>query len=313
MRVFVTGASGYIGGAVVRQLVRRDHEVVGLARSEASAATVRRKGAEAVFGDMGDPDVLQRGLAGVQAVVHAASPAHPTGLLQRGRWETVIEQKVQATELLVQSALRARVEVFVMSGGAKVARPREPGGWVDEHYPPSSYSPRSRLLLDPENVVRLAMHERNLPAVFMRPSFAYGYSGRFGTHMVPALKAGNFLVFGKGDYWWSVAYVDDVAEAYALAVEKQPIGETFIVVDDDPVRFKDFIGYTAELLKVRPPRSIPLWLARIIAGADLVDQMTVNACYSNARIKRELGWEPRYKSYREGLPVALAEVARGQL
>jgi nucleoside-diphosphate-sugar epimerase len=311
MRVFVTGAAGFIGGAVVRQLVRRGHEVAGLARDAESAAAVQRNGATPVVGDMNDQATLERGLLNAQAVVHAASPAPPTGPFQRGRWHTLIEQKTQATELLVESALRARVQVFVMTGGAQVARPREPGGWVNETVPPGSHSPVSRWVLDPENVVRLARHERKLPAVFMRPAFAYGNGGRFGRLIVPQLKAGNFFIPGKGDYWWSVAHVDDVAEAYALALEQAPIGETFLVVDDEPVQFKDFLAYVAELLKVRPPRSLPLWLARIIPGPEIVEEITVNACYSNAKIKRELDWEPRYKSYREGVPVALAEIASG--
>ena len=309
MRVFVTGGSGFIGGAVVRQLVRRGHRVTSLARTEAGAEVVRRNGAEVVPGDMNDREALERGMAGAQAVVHAASPASAERPPRGKGWQAVIAEKVQATELLAEAALRNRVEVFVMSGGARVARPAEPGGWVNEAIPPAIHSPVSRLLLDPENVVRLARLERKLPAVCMRPSFAYGSGGTFGGFMVPAMQSGNFLLYGSGEYWWSVAHVDDVAEAYALAVEQMPVGETFIVADDHPVKFKDFVTYTAELLKVRGPRSIPVWLARMVAGADRLEYLMVDARYSNAHIKQVLGWQARYPSYREGVPVALAEIA----
>lgn len=156
MRVFVTGGSGFIGGAVVRQLVRRGHEVVSPARSEAGAVLARRNGAEVILGDMNEREALERGLAGAQAVVHAASPASADRPPRGQGWEAVIAEKVQATELLAESALRARVQVFVMSGGARVARPGEPGGWVNEAIPPTIHSPVSRLLLDPENAIRLA-------------------------------------------------------------------------------------------------------------------------------------------------------------
>ena len=110
---------------------------------------------------------------------------------------------------------------------------------------------------------------------------------------------------GKGDNWWDVVRVEDVAAALVLATERAADGSVYHVADDDPIRFYDFIALAAEALGIGKPRRIPVGLARLIGGADPVLAVTRSAKTANNRIKRELGWAPRYPNARTGVPDAI--------
>jgi nucleoside-diphosphate-sugar epimerase len=116
---------------------------------------------------------------------------------------------------------------------------------------------------------------------------------------------------GGGQNWWDVVRVEDVATAIADAVERAQPGATYHVVDDQPIRYADFVGLTATALGVGAPRRIPAWLARLAAGADPVAAVMRSARSSNARIKSELGWSPRFPTAAVGVPDAVAALAAG--
>jgi nucleoside-diphosphate-sugar epimerase len=117
------------------------------------------------------------------------------------------------------------------------------------------------------------------------------------------------VVIGAGQNWWDVVRVEDVASACVEAAEKAPSGSLYHVVDDEPIRYYDFVALTAEALGVGPPRKIPPWLARIVAGSGPIEAVMRSARSSNERIKRELGWTPAFPSAREGVPDAVAKLA----
>ena len=146
--------------------------------------------------------------------------------------------------------------------------------------------------------------------MIIRPSHVYGPGGWFVEEFVNRLRQpGRFAVIGSGDNWWDVVRAEDVASACADAAERAPAGALYHVVDDEPIRFYDFVALAADALGTGPPRRVPAWLARLAAGADPVRAVTRSAKSSNARIKSELGWKPRFPSAREGVPDALAAIA----
>jgi nucleoside-diphosphate-sugar epimerase len=116
-------------------------------------------------------------------------------------------------------------------------------------------------------------------------------------------------VIGSGKNWWDVVHVDDVAGAFVAAVEDAPGGALYHVADDDPITLYDFVALTAEALGVGRPRRIPAGLARLAAGRHAVTAVVRSARTSNERIKRELGWSPRFASARQGVPAAVAGLA----
>ena len=99
-----------------------------------------------------------------------------------------------------------------------------------------------------------------------------------------------------------------MASACVDATERAPAGAVYHVVDDEPIRYYDFVALTAKALGVGSPRRIPAWLAKRVAGADPVRAVVRSARSSNARIKRELGWAPRFASANQGVPDAVARL-----
>jgi nucleoside-diphosphate-sugar epimerase len=153
------------------------------------------------------------------------------------------------------------------------------------------------------------VRESGMHGVIVRPGHVYGPGGWYEHEFVTRLRQpGRFAVIGRGDNWWDVVRVEDVATAIADAVERAPDGAVYHVADDQPVTFYDFVALTADALGVGAPRRIPAPLARLIAGREPVAAAVRSARTSNERIKRELGWEPRFPGAREGVPDAVAQL-----
>jgi nucleoside-diphosphate-sugar epimerase len=149
------------------------------------------------------------------------------------------------------------------------------------------------------------------PIIQMIPGQIYGPGGMF-LEMYKMLKSGRFGVVGKGDNRVPRIHVEDCAEAYVLALEKMPVNESFIIADDTPVTMREFMEFMASCVGMSKIRTIPRIMARLIMGKLLLETMGIDCVVSNAKLKRVLGWKPKYPSYRDGLPSAI-EVIESQL
>lgn len=294
MRVLVTGASGFLGGAVCAELTARGHEVAALVRRPGSEP----EGTQAMAGDLTDAEALRAALASAapEYVVHLA--AEIATQRDAGRIEEV---NVEGTRRLLKACRDAGGPRFLFA--STVVTGDADGALLDEEstLPVETVYGRSKQV--GESLVR----ESGLGAVIVRPSHVYGPGGWYANDIVARLRQpGRFAVVGSGHNLWDVVHVEDVARAMADAVERAPAGALYHVVDDEPIRYRDFLALTAEALGLGPPRRVPAWLARIAAGRDPVAAVLRSARSSNARIKRELGWEPRFASARQGVPDAVA-------
>jgi nucleoside-diphosphate-sugar epimerase len=155
--------------------------------------------------------------------------------------------------------------------------------------------------------------DSGLPAVVVRPSHVYGPGGWYADELLPRLlQPGRFAVIGRGENLWDVVHVDDVVAALVLAAERPTPSPIYHVVDDEPITFYDFMALSARQLGVGPPRRIPSALARVVAGGNAVTAAVRSARSSNARIKRELGWQPRFPTAPEGVADAVGRLALGR-
>lgn len=297
MRVLVTGASGFLGGVVCKELIGRGHDVYALVRREGSEPP----GTSAVAGDLTDAASLTRAVqsARPESVVHLAAE-----IASQRDPKKINEANVEGTRRLIAACEAAGVRRMlftstVVTGDAK-------GALLEEKTPLPVETAYGRSKQEGERLLR----ESSLEEVVIRPSHVYGAGGWFVEEFVNRLRRpGRFAVIGTGENWWDVVRVEDVASACADAVERAPAGALYHVVDDEPISFYDFVALAATALGTGPPRRIPAWLARLFAGADPVRAVTRSAKSSNARIKSELGWAPRFPSARQGVPDAIAGLA----
>src|SRR3954468_14738728 len=299
MRVLVTGASGFVGRATCKELEERGHEVIALVRRPGSEPP----GTTAVEGDIskGSESSLNGPVAEARpgAIVHLAAE-----IASQRDQRKVLATNVDGTRRVVAAANACGTNpklVFcstVVTGDAH-------GALLEPDKPLPVTTPYGRSKQEGEQVIARS----GLPHAIVRPSHVYGPGGWYEEEFVNRLRQpGRFAVIGRGDNWWDVVRVEDVASALVSADERGPAGAVYHAVDDEPIRFYDFIALTAKELGVGPPRRIPAALARLAAGRHAVTAVTRSARSSNARLKEELGWQPRFPTAGVGVPDAVAGI-----
>jgi 2-alkyl-3-oxoalkanoate reductase len=308
MRVFVAGASGAMGKPLVRQLLATGHEVTGTTRKEDRAAEIEAAGATAVVCDAMDSDGLGRAVAeaGPEVVVHAL-----TALPGRIDWKSdplaaTNRLRSEGTRNLIAAAAAAGARRVVAESVAFLYAPR--GGWVkDEESPlftaaPDPFGAAVEALADLE---RQVLGAEGVEGVVLRFGWFYGPGTSYARDGSQADEARRrrLPVVGKGSGTFSFIHVEDVAAATIAAVEGESRG-VFNVVDDEPASLREWLPVYAEALGAKPPRRVPLWLAKLLVGAVASNAVELRGA-SNAKAKRELGWKPRYPSWRQGFREAL--------
>jgi nucleoside-diphosphate-sugar epimerase len=296
MKAFVTGASGFLGHAVCAELLTRQHEVVALVRRPGSEPA----GTVAVSGDLSHSDPLSHTLQthAPDCVFHLAAEIATQRDLRK-----IDEVNVHGTSRLLGACeaaggIRFLFVSTVVTGDAG-------GALLEEDTPLPVHTAYGRSKQRGEQLVR----DSGLPSVIIRPSHVYGAGGWYASELVKRLRQpGRFVVVGSGRNMWDVVRVEDVATACVDAAERAADGAIYHVVDDDPITQYDFVALTATALGVGRPRKVPAWVAARVTGADPVRAVTRSARSSNQRIKRELSWEPRFPSAKQGVPDAVAQI-----
>jgi nucleoside-diphosphate-sugar epimerase len=297
VRVLVTGASGFVGHAACRELLARGHEVRALVRRAGS----QPEGTAPVAGDLTDAGALTAAVreAAPEGVVHLAAE-----IASQRNAERVREVNVEGMRRLLEACGAAGAPKVVFT--STVVTGEANGALLTEDEALPVQTPYGRSKQEGEALLLGS----GLPGVVVRPGHIYGPGGWYEHEMLARLRQpGRFAVIGRGDNLWDVVHVDDVARALLDALERAPAGEIYHAADDEPITYYDFMALSAQALGVGRPRRIPAWVARLAAGSDAVTAVVRSARTSNAKLKRELGWAPRYPSAREGVPASVAALA----
>ena len=261
---FVTGGSGFIGGALVRRLVADGWTVRALARSDASADLVREHGAEPVRGELDDTASMAAGAAGCEVAFHLA--AH---LGDWGAREDFERGNVQGTRNALAAARQAGVRRFVHVGTEAALLVGDPLVEVDERAPLRFDSPAlySSTKARAEQAV-IEANRNGLETVVVRPRFVWG---RGDTTLLPVMaemvRTGRFAWVGGGRHRTSTTHVDNAVEGLVLGAAARAPGRVYFVTDGEPVVFRDFVTRLIETQGVTPPgRSIPVPVAKVVAA-----------------------------------------------
>jgi nucleoside-diphosphate-sugar epimerase len=306
MKVFVAGASGAIGKQLVPRLVAAGHEVVGMTSKESNRTLLEELGATAVVADALDPDEVAEavGRTNPDVIVHQLTSLGAVDLRHFDRAFALTNRlRTEGTDHLLSAGRAVGVRRFVAQSYGAWPYERAGGPVKTEDDP-----------LDPSPVpaMRESMRAiRHLEEAVLGADWTEGIVLRYGafygpgTGMSPGgeqldmVRKRKFPVVGNGAGVWSFIHIADAAEATVAAIEHGRRG-VYNVVDDDPAPVAEWLPALAQRLGAKRPMRVPRFIGRLLAGEAVTVMMTEIRGASNAKAKRELGWQPRHPSWREG-------------
>jgi len=304
MRVFVAGGTGVIGRRLVPQLVAGGHEVTATTTSAGKLRLLEQLGAESVVMDGLDAASVGEAVAAArpETIVHqmtGLSVAHggKPNLRRADRFFAATNRlRSEGIDHLLAAAEATGVSHVVAQGHASMNGVRE-GGWVKTEEDPLEVLEGTKAINHLEDVVVKA------GGAVLRYGGFYG-PGAWDDQL-KLVRRRLFPLVGGGTGYVSWVHVDDAASATVLAVEQRATG-VFNIVDDEPAPVSEWLPYLAERAGAKPPRRVPRWVARLLAGEMAVGMVTEGRGFSNAKAKGVLGWELRYPSWRQGFNAELS-------
>jgi nucleoside-diphosphate-sugar epimerase len=314
MKVFVAGAGGALGRQLLPRLAEDGHEVVGMVRSEAKAPLVGELGARPVIADALDPDAVAAAVAEAEpeVIVHQLTALSGKLDLRHFEREFALTNRLRSegTDHLLAAARAVGTRRFVAQSFAGWPYARV-GGPVKSEEDPLDPDPPAAFrttLAAIEHLEAAVTGAEGIEGLALRYGGFYGPGTSLSLHPlgehVEAIRKRQFPVVGSGAGVWSFLQIEDAAAATALAVEGGAPG-VYNVVDDEPAPVAEWLPELAAALGAKPPRHVPRWLGRLLAGEAAAVMMTEVRGAANEKAKRELGWEPHYASWRRGFREGL--------
>jgi nucleoside-diphosphate-sugar epimerase len=306
MKIFVAGATGAIGRQLVPQLIAAGHQVVGMTRSDSKQAALWEAGAEPVVADALNPDQVAEVVATAKpdVIVHELTAISALDIRHFDRsFAPTNRLRTEGTDHLLSAGRAVGVQRFVAQSYAGWPQGRTGAAVKSEEEPLDPAQPRE--MRESWEAIR------HLEAAVTRADWTEGivlrYGGLYGpgTSLSPGsdefemVRKRKFPVVGNGAGVWSFVHVADAAEATVAAVERARPG-IYNIVDDEPAPVAEWLPGLAAAIGAPKPRRVPRWIGRLAVGETGIAMMTEIRGASNAKAKRELGWQPRHASWRQG-------------
>jgi nucleoside-diphosphate-sugar epimerase len=314
MKVFVAGATGALGKQLVPRLAARGHEVVGMTSSAAKQDLVTSLGAVPVVADALDPDAVAQAVAEAEPKVIVSQLTALSGSLDMRKFEESFaltnRLRTEGTDHLLAAGRAVEIERFVAQSYAGWPFART-GGPVKTEEDPLDPTPADAMRTAHDAIRHL---EEAVTGATWTEGIVLRYGGFYGPgtslsldpegEHVDLIRKRRFPIVGSGDGIWSFIHIEDAATATVAAIEHGKRG-LYNVVDDEPAPVREWLPAAAATLGARKPMRLPRWLGRLTAGEAVVVMMNEVRGASNAKAKRELGWQPRYPSWRQGFANGL--------
>jgi nucleoside-diphosphate-sugar epimerase len=309
MKVFVAGATGAIGKQLVPMLIAEGHEVVGMTRTPAKEDLIRQMGARPAVADALDPEAVAQVVAEAdpEVVIHQLTVID-AGAVTRSIDKTFAETnrlRTEGTDHLLGAARAVGAKRFIAQSFAGWPFERT-GGPIKTETDPLQDSPPKSV---GKTLGAIRYLEETVTGAEGIEGIALRYGGFYGPgtslnidpdgEQIQQIRKRRFPIVGAGGGIWSFVHIADAASATAAALHRGRTG-VYNVVDDEPAPVRVFLPEMAKIIGAKPPRRIPRWVGRLLAGEGMTIMMTEVRGASNEKAKRELGWELRYPSWRQG-------------
>ncbi len=319
MKVFVAGASGAVGHRLVPLLVASGYDVVAMTRSEGKADSLRAAGAEPVVADGLDAGEVTRAITRSQPEVVIHQMTGLTGVSSYKKFDEEFSVtnrlRTEGTDNLLNAARAAGVRRFIAQsyGNWNYARTGTGLKGEDDPFDPDPPANQRKSLEAIRHLEDAVLGAQGMEGIVLRYANFYGPGTGFALDgdLAELVRQRKFPIVGNGGGVWSFIHIDDAATATIAAIEHGAPG-VYNIVDDEPAPVAAWLPELARALGAKPPRRVPVWLGRLAAGEVGVSMMTQIRGTSNAKAKRELGWQPRYQSWRDGFRTGLGDVAPPQ-
>jgi nucleoside-diphosphate-sugar epimerase len=314
MKVFVAGATGALGRHLVPMLVADGHEVVGMTRSGAKRGEVEAMGARPALADALDPEAVAQAVAEAEPEVVMHQLTSLAGALNMRSLDKAFaltnRLRIEGTDHLLAAARAVGARRFIVQSFAGWPYERTGGPVKTEDDPLQQRPPKSVS----QTLGAIRYLEDTVTGADAIEGLALRYGGFYGPgtslgldpvgEHVELIRKRRFPIVGGGGGVWSFVQIEDAAAATVAALDRGESG-VYNVVDDEPAPVSAFLPELAKALGAKPPRHIPRWLGRLLAGEGMTIMMTEVRGASNAKAKRELGWKPQYPSWRQGFREGL--------
>jgi nucleoside-diphosphate-sugar epimerase len=314
MKVLVAGATGALGKQLVPKLAAHGHEVVGMTRSESKREAILDLGATPAVADALDAEQVARVVAEVEPEVIVHELTALSGDFDLRHFDRTFAEtnrlRTEATDHLLAAGRAVGVKRFVAQSYAGWPAERTGGPVKSEDDPLDPAPPEAvRSTLEAIRYLESAVTGADwTEGVVLRYGGFYGPGTNFapeGGEMVETVRKRKFPVVGSGAGVWSFVHIEDAADATVAAIEHGRRG-IYNIVDDEPAPVAEWLPAAASAVGAPPPRHLPRWLGRMLAGEAVTVMMTEVRGASNAKAKRELGWKPKHPSWREGFGQVVA-------
>ena len=312
MKVFVAGSTGAVGKNLVPHLVEMGHEVVALARTPQKGKEVAALGAKAAVADALDKDELTAAIrrAVPEVIIHQLTALVGVGNFKKLDDEFALTNRfrTEVTDTMLAAARLVGARRFIAQSFCGWPFAREGGPVKTEEdlldpTPPASFSKTLAAIRYLEEAVRRAT---DVGALALRYGFFYGPGTSIakGGAIVELIRRHRIPIVGDGAGIWSFIHIHDVARATVAAMSRGAPG-IYNVVDDEPAPVSTWLPFLAGVLGAKPPWKVSVWLGKVAIGDGGVSMMTQIRGGSNAKAKREFGWQPIYPSWRRGFVEGL--------
>jgi nucleoside-diphosphate-sugar epimerase len=299
MHVYIAGGSGAIGTRLIPQLVERGHRMTATTTDPAKRDRLEELGARPLVVDGLDSAAVGEAVASAEpdAVVHQMTAL--AGRIDPKHFDRSLagtnRLRTEGTDHLVAAARACGVRQIVAQSFTGWPNIRS-GGWVKDEEDPLDPEPPTA---QRESLAAIRYLEETVEKADGAVLRYGGFYGDASDPMVALVRKRRFPIVGGGTGYTSWVHLDDAASATTLTLEKQARG-VFNIVDDEPAPASQWLPYLAECIGAKPPMRLPVWVARLAAGEVAVSMLTRTRGSCNARAKRELGWELRWPSWRQG-------------